>query len=57
MSTQLERKKAHKRSITIISILLSIAAIASTVARWFYKVSSKRAYEDKWKDNDDCGVA
>ena len=44
MSTQLERKKAHKRSITIISIL-------------FYKVSSKRAYEDKWKDYDDCGVA
>ena len=57
MSTQLERKKAHKRSITIISILLSIAAIDSTVALWFYKVSSKRAYEDKWKDYDDCGVA
>ena len=57
MTTQHARKKAQKRSKPIISNLIRKAAIASTVALWFYKVSSKRAYEDKWKDYDDCGVA
>lgn len=49
--------KEHNRPVKIISILLSVAAVASTAAYFLYKLSSNRAYNEKWKDYDDCGVA
>ena len=49
--------KEHNRPVKIISILLSVAAVASTAAYFFYKLSSNPADNAKWKDYDVCGVA
>lgn len=46
-----------KTAISAISVLLGIAALASTVAYFVYRIYSNRVYNEKWKDYDDCGLA
>ncbi len=46
-----------KPTLPIISLLLTIAAIAMTSAYVLYKYTSDRSYRRKWKDYDDCGLA
>ena len=46
-----------KTAISAVSVLLGIAALASTIAYFVYRIYSNRAYNEKWKDYDDCGLA
>ena len=46
-----------KTAISVISVLLGIAALASTIAYFVYRIYSNRVYNEKWKDYEDCGLA
>ena len=46
-----------KTAFPIISLLLTIAALAVTSAYVLYKYTSDRSYRKKWRDYDDCGLA
>lgn len=45
------------KAITLISILLGVAVIATTSAYLISKLVSERTYRRKWEDYDDCGLA
>ncbi len=47
----------RKNEITFLSVLLGLTAIASTTAYLVYKFFSDKAYNEKWKDYNDCGLA
>lgn len=42
--------------LTALSMLLGMAAIASTVAFVLSRISLKKAHEAKWQEYDECGV-
>lgn len=50
-------EEKSKTTVPIISLLLTIAALAMTSAYVLYKYTSDRSYRRKWKDYDDCGLA
>lgn len=50
-------KNNIKTEFAILSILLGVAAIASTAAYFIYKILRDRAYKEKWHEYDDCGLA
>lgn len=53
-----ENLKHHQAGmIKALSILLTIAAVASTAAFLLYRIMSEKAYQKKWSAYDDCGVA
>lgn len=45
------------KGLTVISILLGAAVVATTSAYLIFKFVSERTYRKKWKDYDDCGLA
>lgn len=47
----------EKDDMTFLSALLAIAALASTMAYILYKIFNNKAYNEKWKDYNDCGLA
>lgn len=51
-----EERRKHS-AISVMSVLLGIAAVASTIAYLVYRVYSDREYSERWKDYDDCGLA
>ncbi|MEG0571215.1 MAG: hypothetical protein RR497_06180 [Oscillospiraceae bacterium] len=52
-----EKIEVEKKQMPIISFLLGIAVIASAAAYIIYRYMSDKAYHEKWKDYDDCGLA
>ena len=57
MKAKEDLKQHQAGMIKALSILLTIAAVASTAAFLLYRVMSEKAYQKKWSDYDDCGVA
>ena len=51
------KQEKLKSTFPIISLLLTIAALAATSAYVLYKYTSDRSYRKKWSDYDDCGLA
>lgn len=52
-----EKKQHHEMKLmSIMSLLLGAAAIATTVAYFIYRFASEKAYNEKWKDYYDCGI-
>lgn len=51
------KEKKYLRHLSTVSTLLGVAAFASTLAFCIWKLFSDRAYKQKWKDYDDCGLA
>lgn len=49
-------KKHDIKLMSTISVLLGLAAIATTVAYFIYRLFSEKAYNEKWKDYNDCGI-
>ncbi len=49
-------KKHDTKLMSIISVLLGAAAIATTVAYFIYRLYSEKAYNEKWQDYNDCGI-
>ena len=50
------KKEDQKKTISVVSILLGIAAVASTLAYLLYRAHCKKVYEEKWRDYEDCGI-
>lgn len=46
----------NTKKLSIISLLLGVAAVASTLAYFFYRSYSNRLHEEKWRDYEDCGI-
>lgn len=46
----------QRRLFPVLSILLSIAAVASVAAFLLYRLMNNRSYQQKWSDYEDCGV-
>ncbi len=44
------------RLFSVVSVLLGVAAIATTAAYFLHKLASERAYHNKWKEYDECGI-
>ena len=42
--------------ISLVSALLGIACIATSIAYLVWRGYNERAYREKWKDYNDCGV-
>ncbi len=55
-------KKAEKqqrrewKQMTVLTTLLGAAALLSAIAYLFYRFSSEKAYEDKWKKDSDSAL-
>lgn len=47
----------ENKGVSVISILLGAAVVATTSAYLIFKFVSERTYRRKWKDYDDCGLA
>ena len=54
---QKSKQEKLKSTFPIISLLLTIAALAATSAYVLSKYTSDRSYRKKWSDYDDCGLA
>lgn len=50
-------QKKYLKHLSTIRNLLGVAALASTLAFLIWKMFSDKAYKQKWKDYDDCGLA
>ena len=44
------------KKLSIISLLPGVAAVASTLAYFLYRLHSNRLHEEKWRDYEDCGI-
>lgn len=51
-----DKLNAPKSQIPFVSFLLGLAVVATTAAYILYKYSSDKAYRQKWKDYDECGL-
>ncbi len=49
-------KGEKSNKLSIISFLLGVAAVASTLAYFLYRLHSNRMHEEKWRDYEDCGI-
>ena len=43
--------------ISIITVLLGVAAVATTIAYFVIRVYNDHQHREKWKDYNDCGLA
>ena len=46
----------NKKKISFVSLLLGVAAIASTLAYLLYRSHNNRIHEEKWRDYEVCGI-
>jgi hypothetical protein len=54
MVTKMDMKRTMHIVIAVIAATLAVAAALTYVV---YKVSVKKAYDEKWKEYIDCGLA
>lgn len=49
------------KSLSMLSLILpfavSILVLCTTAGYYIYRYASERAYREKWKDYNDCGLA
>lgn len=54
MDREINRKNALKSAIPVVcSLFLVVASVAYII----YRTMSERAYNEKWKDYDECGLS
>lgn len=54
----LKKYKSRKSLLSlIIPLSVSILVLCVTAGYYIYRFASERAYEEKWKDYNDCGLA
>lgn len=56
MSTEVEEKNNSRSSHSIIPIIISLALLMGSVVYIAFRTMSNKAYEEKWKDYDECGL-
>ena len=53
-------KPQEERSFSLLPLLLpaavSVLVLCATAGYLLYRFFSERAYRDRWKDYDDCGI-
>lgn len=53
--------KKKNRSLSLFSLIipfsLSILVLCITAGYYIYRYASEKAYREKWKDYNDCGLA
>ena len=42
--------------LKFLTVVLSIFSLVASVAYIDYRMASERAYREKWKDYNDCGI-
>mgnify|MGYP001024589055 CR=1 FL=1 len=52
-----QRKRSSTNVFSVISLVLGLVAVTTTAVYLVYRFLSDKAYHDKWKDYDDCGLA
>ena len=50
-------KKKKTNAFSIVSLVLGMVTLVVAALYLFYRFLSDRAYHEKWKDYDDCGLA
>ena len=45
-----------KDKLKFLTVVLSIFSLVASVAYNAYRMASERAYREKWKDYNDCGI-
>ena len=50
-------KKRLKGALSLITVLLGFACVATTISYLILKGYSDRDYRRRWKDYNDCGLA
>ena len=51
-----QKNKRELKMMSTVSVLLGLAVVATTVAYFIYRIFSEKAYNEKWKDYNDCGL-
>lgn len=51
------KKKNSANIFSVVSLVLGLIAVTATGLYMVYRFLSDKAYHDKWKDYDDCGLA
>ncbi len=54
MENDEKRKSVKKTALGVIAALVLVVASAGYIV---YRIVSERAYSQKWKDYDECGLA
>jgi len=44
-------------AISGVALIITLSTIVISAAVLAYKLASEKAYKEKWKDYDDCGLA
>lgn len=50
-----EKKKSDKKSA--LGVIAALAIVVASAGYIVYKMMSAKAYNEKWKDYDECGLA
>ena len=50
-------KKKKTNAFSIVSLVLGMVSLVVAALYLVYRFLSDRAYHEKWKDYDDCGLA
>lgn len=53
----MSKKGGTTNVFSVISLVVGLIAVAMTGLYMVYRFLSDKAYHDKWKDYDDCGLA
>ena len=50
-----ENRKSDKKSA--LGVIVALAIVVASAGYIVYKMMSTKAYNEKWKDYDECGLA
>lgn len=51
------KKKSSTNAFSVVSLVVGLVAVVMAALYLVYRFLSDKAYHDKWKDYDDCGLA
>lgn len=57
MTNRYNKKPAGSKVFSVVSVLLTAAFVAVSIAYVVWHRYSERMYNEKWKDYNDCGLA
>ena len=55
--TMSKKNHSSNNAFSIIALVLGLISVVVAALYMIYRFLSDRAYQEKWKDYDDCGLA
>lgn len=52
-----KRNRSSNNVFSVVALVLGLVGVVVAALYMIYRFLSDRAYQEKWKDYDDCGLA